>query len=142
MTSVRAVTTLVAGVFVFGVSFQLTDPWMLMAVFFATLVALYGMGMMLASLYLLYGREAWNLSALLEEPSSSPPDSTSPSGSSAPPSRSRRPSSLAALGLDALRQLLFPGFFGGQFWLLSVGLELATASRPRQFADRITDPRA
>src|SRR3989454_1935297 len=68
MTSVRAVSTLVAGVVVFGVVFQVANPLMLLAVFFVTLVALYGLGMMFASLYLLWGREAWNLSALMEEP--------------------------------------------------------------------------
>jgi ABC-2 type transport system permease protein len=68
MTSVRAVATLVAGVLVFGVLFQVANPLMLFAVFFVTLVALYGMGMMFASLYLLWGREAWNMSALMEEP--------------------------------------------------------------------------
>src|SRR5439155_3499282 len=68
MTSVRAVSTLVAGVVVFGVVFQVANPLMLLAVFFVTLVALYGLGMFFASLYLLWGREAWNLSALMEEP--------------------------------------------------------------------------
>lgn len=68
MTSVRALSTLAAGIIVFGVVFQVADPLMLLAVFFVTLVALYGMGMMFASLYLLWGREAWNLAALMEEP--------------------------------------------------------------------------
>src|SRR5213079_2455872 len=68
MTSMRAISTLVAGVLVFGVIFQVASPLMLLAVFFATLIALYGLGMMFASLYLLWGREAWNLSALMEEP--------------------------------------------------------------------------
>jgi ABC-2 type transport system permease protein len=68
MTSVRALSTLAAGVIVFGVVFQVADPLSLLAVFFVTLIALYGMGMMFASLYLLWGREAWNLSALMEEP--------------------------------------------------------------------------
>src|SRR5438552_12744939 len=43
MTSVRAVSTLVAGVVVFGVVFQVANPLMLLAVFFVTLVALYGL---------------------------------------------------------------------------------------------------
>src|SRR3989442_2570408 len=68
MTSMRAVSTLVAGILVFGVIFQVADPLTLLAVFFAALIALYGLGMMFASLYLLWGREAWNLSALMEEP--------------------------------------------------------------------------
>src|SRR3989304_118966 len=68
MTSVRAIPTLVTGVVVFSVVLQLTNLYLLLAVFFVTLIALYGMGMMLASLYLLWGREAFNLSALLAEP--------------------------------------------------------------------------
>src|SRR3989337_2184506 len=68
MTSVRALVTLLAGIYVFGVHFQLADPLLLIAVFFVTLIALYGMGMMFASLYLLWGREAWHLSALMEGP--------------------------------------------------------------------------
>ncbi|MBI4416158.1 MAG: ABC transporter permease [Euryarchaeota archaeon] len=131
MTSTRAIVTLVAGVFVFGVHFDLANPLMILAVFFATLVALYGMGMMLASLYLLYGREAWHMSALLEEPIFLVSGFYFPIraiegvgawgravlfGAAIIP---------ATLGLDALRQLIFPGFFGGKFWLLSVELEFA-----------------
>ena len=41
---------------------------MLAAVFFLTLTALYGLGMMFASLFLLWGREAWHLVSLLQEP--------------------------------------------------------------------------
>ncbi len=124
MTSVRAFTTLVAGVYVFGVAFQLTNPLMLLAVFFTTLIALYGMGMMLASLYLLWGREAWNMSALLEEPVFLVSGFYFPVkalGQSVAIAASIVP---AALGLDALRQLLFPGFYGGGFWLFSVETEL------------------
>ncbi len=120
MTSVRAITTLVAGVVVFGVAFHVGDPLLILAVFFATLIALYGMGMMLASLYLLYGREAWNLSALLEEPVFLISGFYFPVkalGQGVALAASIVP---AALGLDALRQLLFPNFFGGAFWLLSV----------------------
>ena len=124
MTSVRAISTLVAGVFVFGVAFRVADPLLILAVFFATLIALYGMGMMLASLYLLYGREAWNLSALLEEPIFLVSGFYFPIkalGQGVALAASIVP---AALGLDALRQLLFPTFFGGAFWLLSVQDEL------------------
>ena len=36
--------------------------------FVLTLVALYGLGMMFASLFLLWGREAWHMVNLLQEP--------------------------------------------------------------------------
>ena len=131
MTSVRAISTLVAGVVVFGVVFQVANPLMLLAVFFVTLVALYGLGMFFASLYLLWGREAWNLSALMEEPiffasgfyfplgglyqSGGWGSAVAVLGSIIP----------AGLGLDALRQLtLGETAFGGKFWVLSAPVEL------------------
>src|SRR5256885_10835410 len=52
MTSVPAGSTLVAGILVFGGIFQGADPLTLLAVFFAALIALYGLGVMFASPYL------------------------------------------------------------------------------------------
>lgn len=115
MTSVRAVSTLVAGILVFGVVFQVANPLLLLAVFFVTLIALYGMGMMFASLYLLWGREAWNLSSLLEEPIFFSSGMYFPAkgltlvgtwGTAVALAGSIVP---AMLGLDALRQLTLPG---------------------------------
>jgi len=115
MTSVRAISTLVAGVLVFGVVFQVANPFLLLAVFFVTLIALYGMGMMFASLYLLWGREAWNLSSLLEEPIFFSSGMYFPAGGflmvqpwgpAVAVAGSLVP---AMLGLDALRQLTLPG---------------------------------
>ena len=131
MTSMRAVSTLVAGILVFGVIFQVADPLMLLAVFFTALIALYGLGMMFASLYLLWGREAWNLSALMEEPIFFSSGFYFPVGglfrvpgwgpiiaiigSFVP----------ATFGLDALRQLtLGSTAFGGQLWIFDVKTEL------------------
>jgi ABC-2 type transport system permease protein len=131
MTSVRAISTLVAGVVVFGVVFQVANPLMLLAVFFVTLVALYGLGMFFASLYLLWGREAWNLSALMEEPIFFSSGfyfplgglyQTGGWGSAVAVVGSIIP---AGLGLDALRQLtLGETAFGGKFWVLSAPVEL------------------
>ena len=131
MTSMRAVSTLIAGIFVFGVLFQVADPLLLLAVFFAALVALYGLGMMFASLYLLWGREAWNLSALMEEPIFFSSGFYFPVGglfrvpgwgpivaivgSFVP----------ATFGLDALRQLtLSTTAFGGKLWIFDAKTEL------------------
>ncbi len=131
MTSVRAIATLVAGIVVFGVVFQIVDLWLLLAVFFVTLTALYGLGMMFASLYLLWGREAWNLSALMEEPIFFSSGFYFPMGglfrvpgwgSAVALAGSLIP---AGLGLDAMRQLtLGPTAFGGQLWVFSVPVEL------------------
>ena len=115
MTSVRALSTLVAGIVVFGVIFQVANPFMLLAVFFVTLTALYGMGMMFASLYLLWGREAWNLSALMEEPIFFSSGMYFPAGGlflvpTWGPAVAIAGSLVpATLGLDALRQLTLPG---------------------------------
>src|SRR3989442_15200107 len=61
MTSGRALSALVAGIVGFGVIFSLANPFLLLPGFFVTLIALYGMGMRFASLYLLLWPEAWKL---------------------------------------------------------------------------------
>ena len=68
MSSTRAVAVLVIATLVFGVTFNVDQWGLLIAVFFLTLAALYGLGMMLASLFLLWGREAFHLTHLLIEP--------------------------------------------------------------------------
>lgn len=67
-TSVRAAAIVAAGVFLFRIPFEPTSWWLLGAVFLLTLAALYGLGMMFASLFLLWGREAWHTVNLLQEP--------------------------------------------------------------------------
>jgi ABC-2 type transport system permease protein len=64
----RALSTLVLGVLIFNVQMMVVDPLLLVAVFLVTLIAIYGMGMMFASLFMLYGRDAWNISNLMQEP--------------------------------------------------------------------------
>lgn len=131
MTSVRALVTLIAGVYVFGVHFSLASPLLLIAVFFVTLVALYGMGMMFASLYLLWGREAYHMSALLEEPIFLVSGFYFPIGAFQSPTIGAWGRAVAiggsvipaTLGLDALRQLLFPAS-AERFQFLDVQTEL------------------
>lgn len=67
-SGIRAMSTLVLGILVFNVHMVVLDPLLLVAVFLVTLVAIYGMGMMFASLFMLYGRDAWNISNLMQEP--------------------------------------------------------------------------
>jgi len=131
MTSMRAVSTLLAGVLVFGVVYQVVDPLALLAVFFVTLVALYGLGMMFASLYLLWGREAWHMSALLEEPIFFSSGFYFPMGGLYQAGGWGRAIAVAgtfipaSLGLDAMRQLtLGQTAFGGTLWVFTVDLEL------------------
>ena len=67
-TTVRALAIVSAGVFIFDVPLQPTSWWLLAGTFLLTLIALYGLGMMFASLFLLWGREAWHTVNLLQEP--------------------------------------------------------------------------
>ncbi len=67
-TSLRAVTILTVGSFLFHVRYAVGSVPALVALFLLTLAALYGLGMMSASLFLLWGREAWHLANLAQEP--------------------------------------------------------------------------
>jgi ABC-2 type transport system permease protein len=60
-TLVRAIVIVLIGSLIFSVSNSIVSLPMLALVFILTLVALYGLGSMLASLYLLYNREIWTL---------------------------------------------------------------------------------
>ncbi|OGS42238.1 MAG: ABC transporter [Euryarchaeota archaeon RBG_16_62_10] len=121
-TTVRATATLLIGIFIFSVSFSLQQPAMLIVVFVVTMIALYGMGMMFASLYLLLGREAYHMSNLMTEPVYLASGFYFPvkqlgfyvaAGASFIP---------ITLGLDALRQLFFKT--GAADGFVSVELEL------------------
>ena len=68
MATTRAAFILVACTLLFGVSFQVGSLPLLLLVFAVTMIALYGMGMMFASVFLAAGREAHHLSALFQEP--------------------------------------------------------------------------
>jgi ABC-2 type transport system permease protein len=68
MTFGRAAVIVTAGILFFGVQFQPTSWWLLAVVFGLTLLALYGLGMVFASAFLMWGREAWHLVNLLQEP--------------------------------------------------------------------------
>jgi len=109
MSSTRAAAVLVIASTVYGVSFSV-DQWaLLIGVFLLTLAALYGLGMVLASLFLMWGREAWHLTQLLVEPV------YFVSGLNFPIARLGVLGSVAisilplAVGLDAMRQLAFAG---------------------------------
>lgn len=67
-TTVRATAIATAGVLLFDVPLNPSSWWLFALGFFVTLAALYGLGMMFASLFLLWGREAWHLISLLQEP--------------------------------------------------------------------------
>ena len=111
-TTLRAIAVITIGTLLFHVSMSVANVPVLVGVFITTLVALYGMGMLLSSLFLLFGREAWHLSNLLQEPVSLV------SGFYFPVRALGQVVAAAAsilpitLGLDAMRQLLFPAMLG------------------------------
>lgn len=121
-STLRALVILVLGSWIFQVPFQVISFWELFAVFTLTMVALYGMGMMAASIFLLLSREAWHLANLAQEPIYLVSGFYFPiqnlgfwvaAGASIIP---------LTLGMDAMRQLVFPS--GATLGFLSVRKEI------------------
>jgi len=121
MTTARAVFGLFVGFVVLGARVEPFSLPALLGVFALTLVALYALGMGMASLFLLWGREAWQLSSALYEPVHFLSGLYFPLrtlGALGAVSAGLLP---LGLGLDALRQVLFgPGAHG----LLPLRLEV------------------
>lgn len=67
-STIRALVGVAIGVFVFQVQLAEVSWPMFTLVFLLTMTALYALGMTLASLFVLYGREAWHLCNALAEP--------------------------------------------------------------------------
>jgi len=67
-TTLRAVVILVAGTLIFQVPWAVNEPLTALLVFFLSIIALYALGMLFASLFMMYGREAWHTANLLQEP--------------------------------------------------------------------------
>jgi ABC-2 type transport system permease protein len=67
-TTLRAIIIILVGSLLFQVHYVITNVVALVGIFTLSMVALYGMGMMMASIYLLFGREAWHISNLAQEP--------------------------------------------------------------------------
>lgn len=121
-TTLRAVVILVLGSLLFDVHFAIGSLPALAATFVLTMTALYGLGMMTASLFLLLSREAWHLSNLAQEPVYLLSGFYFPIkslnfwvavGASVIP---------LTLGLDAIRQLVSPS--GAALGFLPVGVEI------------------
>ena len=122
-TLLRAVVILILGSWLFNVQYVVVSFLQLFVVFLLAMVSLYGLGMMAASLFLLLSREAWHLSELAQEPV------YLISGFYFPIKSFNFWVAAAAsiipltLGLDAMRQLVFPS--GAALGFLTVNLELA-----------------
>lgn len=106
-TTIRATVVILVGSLIFGVTYQISNLWLVVLVFFLAMVALYGVGMLLASLFLLSGREAWNLSNMLQEPVYLVSGFYFPVRSLGVWGAAAASVIPLTLGLDAMRQLLF-----------------------------------
>ena len=128
MTLVRALVILAAGALLFGVSFEPTSWWALAGVFVLTMLALYGLGMVFASAFLLWGREAWHIVNLLQEPVYLLSGLNFPVRILGPVVASLAAVLPMTLGMDALRQILFrpdPNSPGDPIGFLPVWCEVA-----------------
>ncbi len=67
-TSLRAAVILFLGAYIFQIHFSIGNPILPLSIFFLSMVALYALGMVFASLFMLYGREAWHTANLLQDP--------------------------------------------------------------------------
>ncbi|NWF64406.1 MAG: ABC transporter permease [Chloroflexi bacterium] len=121
-TAMRAVAVTLLGIWMFDVTFTVSSYAQLFLVFMLAMVALYGMGMMMASAFLMFGREAWHMANLAQEPVFLAsgfyfPIKSLPfwvaAGASIIP---------LTLGMDAMRQLIFPTGF--QFGFMTVQREI------------------
>ena len=122
-TLLRAGAIILLGAFFFDVNFVVSSYGLLFLTFALTMLALYGMGMMLSSVFLLLNREAWHLSNLAQEPVYLVSGFYFPIrsfGFWAALGFSILP---MTLGLDAMRQLVFP--FEESLGFLPVPVELA-----------------
>jgi ABC-2 type transport system permease protein len=121
-TALRAVAIIIVGSLMFSVTYSVVSFAQLLFVFILAMTALYGMGMMSASLFLLLSREAWHISNLMQEPV------YLVSGFYFPIKSFNFWIAAAAsiipltLGLDAMRQLVFPS--GALLGFLSVKVEI------------------
>ena len=122
-TFLRAIAIIVLGSLLFHVQYAIGNFLQLLGVFFAAMTALYGLGMITASLFLLLSREADHLVQLAQEPV------YLVSGFYFPIRSFNFWIAAAAsiipltLGLDAMRQLVFPS--GALLGFLNVNVELS-----------------
>jgi ABC-2 type transport system permease protein len=121
-SSLRALGVIIIASWIFHVSYAVTSFWLLFLTFLLTMAALYGLGMMTSSIFLLLNREAWHIANLAQEPVYLAsgfyfPIKSFPfwiaAGASIIP---------LTLGLDAMRQLVFPS--GSSLGFLSVQVEV------------------
>jgi ABC-2 type transport system permease protein len=116
MSTMRAGAIAIIGSLLYNVKFDASQWGLALAVFVVTMIALYGMGMLLSSVFLMWGREAWQVSLAMQEPVFFVSGMNFPLSSFrtiAPWITIFSAAIPISLGLDAMRQLLFPGEIEG-----------------------------
>ncbi len=121
-TLLRAVAIIGIGSIIFEVSYAIASVWQLMAVFSLSMIALYGLGMMSASIFLLLSREAWHIANLAMEPVYLVSGMYFPVKSLGIWAAAAASIIPLTLGLDAMRQLVFES--GPALGFLSVEVEI------------------
>jgi len=135
--SLRAGVILTIGSVLFGVRYSLEGLIPALGAFALTLAALYGLGMLLASLFLFFGRNVENIGEALQEPvylASGLYFPVKALGAYAGGASSLIP---LTLGLDAMRQLLLPGtpeFIPLGWELILLGVQIPVYAVASQFA--------
>ncbi|HUU44091.1 MAG TPA: ABC transporter permease [Acidobacteriota bacterium] len=128
MTATRAIAVLVIGSWVFNVQYAVTDWLTLFAVFWATMGAIYGLGMMASSLFMLFGRQAWHTANLFQEPVYFVTGFYFPVRSLGGVVAMGASIIPLTLGLDAIRQLIFAGSPVNPLFSVRVELALLVAA--------------
>jgi ABC-2 type transport system permease protein len=123
MTSSRALAVIGIGSIIYGVNFDVQQPWLLAGVFLLTMIPLYGMGMLFASLFLMWGREGFHLAQLMQEPIYFLGGVNFPLTAIGPIAALAIAVLPLAVGLDAMRQLAFAS--SNTQGVLPVGTEIA-----------------
>ncbi|MDR7459056.1 MAG: ABC transporter permease [Armatimonadota bacterium] len=108
-TSVRAVVVVLTGALLFQAPLPVSSWPAFAAIVLLGLVALYGLGMVFSSLFLLWGREAWHTVQLLQEPVYLVSGFYFPVRALGPWVGMVASLIPITLALDGLRQVMFPG---------------------------------
>jgi ABC-2 type transport system permease protein len=106
-TVLRAISVVTIASIAFGVTYSTDHLPELVLVFVISIIALYGLGMVMCSVYLLWGREAWHINQLLREPIYFVTGFYFPVRYLGFPLAMLFSAIPLTLGLDAMRQLLF-----------------------------------
>ncbi len=125
-TTLRAIAVFAAGILIFQVPMALYEPFTALVIFLLTIAALYALGMMFASLFMLYGREAWHTANLLQEPIQFLSGTYYPTTSRVVPFTVQLLSSLIPLtfGLDGIRRVAILGQGINEVWSHMIALTI------------------